>query len=366
LNVCDCWNNCFALHITSGELRSLQDQSNVYCDPKLLHFGPFCTDDFATNHNGFLSFYLCDVSGTPDKDIKNDPTYFKDNCHELERSPHASCESGNDKTCGPIDPKYPGRWVVPCRSPKASDQVLGGPNGKMAYKIPNKEIKHGVVQAYWLTQNTCNAPDGFMDNYKYPSAWAGCPCDGGATGAHPKQKSCTAVGLTPEEFFNCADVRVSSSGASTGSDESGPSSPEIDTSKKATTPSTTTTNTTDATESAATTVSTTAGDAAENSDVSSEEDCPPDSESADEAESDAASAPSTSAPTTTSSTVTVCTSGKQYMAPGELDKQPDDASCTQDWKQCGGIGHKGSTKCCNSAHKCVQLSAYYHQCKASS
>jgi hypothetical protein len=175
---------------------------------------PHVPDDLATNHNGFLSFYLCDVSGTPDKDIKNDVQFFKENCHELERSPHPSCEAGTDKTCGPIDPKYPGRWVVPCPDATGGDQVVGGPSGKMAYKIPDKEIKIGVIQAYWLTQNTCNAPDGFMDNYKYPSAWAGCPCDGGATGAHPKQKSCTATGQIPEEFFTCADVRVSASGSS--------------------------------------------------------------------------------------------------------------------------------------------------------
>jgi Lytic polysaccharide mono-oxygenase, cellulose-degrading len=175
---------------------------------------PVLSDDFSTNHNGFVSFYLCDVSGTPDHDIKDDLQFWKENCQELERSPHPSCESGNDKTCGPIDPKYPGRWVVPCRDPGAEDQVLGGPNGKMAYKIPNKEIKQGVIQAYWLTQNTCSSPDGFMASYKYPTAWAGCPGDGGSIGAKPSQSSCTKTGETPEEFFNCADVHVSAGGSS--------------------------------------------------------------------------------------------------------------------------------------------------------
>jgi hypothetical protein len=169
-------------------------------------------------------FYLCDVSGTHDLDVHDDVQFWKDNCHELERSPHSSCESGKDKSCGPIDQKYPSRWVVPCGEPGAADQVLGGPNGKMAYKIPDKEIKHGVIQAYWLTQNTCSSPDGFMEQYEYPSAWAGCSGDGGSVGGRPSQPSCLKSGQTPEEFFNCADVRVTRDGSGT-SDSKGNAEP---------------------------------------------------------------------------------------------------------------------------------------------
>jgi hypothetical protein len=128
-------------------------------------------DDFATNPNGFLSLYPCDVSGTPDNDILNDSQFLKDNCYELERSPHPSCESGDDNICVPIDLRHPGHWMVPCpdHSGGGGGQVVGGPNGTMTYKIPNKGIRHGVVSSI-LAQNTWNLPDGFLDHRQYPAA----------------------------------------------------------------------------------------------------------------------------------------------------------------------------------------------------
>lgn len=170
--------------------------------------------DATTNHNGYLEFYLCDVSKMAGEDISYDG--FAEHCHYLERSPNDSCESGKDKECGPIDPKWPGRWVLPCRNAGGDqgDQILGGSNGKMAYKIPDVEIEMGVVQMYWLTQNSCNDPDGFMENYNYPKAWAGCPGDGGSVGGKPSHEKCGAGGF-PEEFWNCADVQVTS-GAGAG------------------------------------------------------------------------------------------------------------------------------------------------------
>lgn len=106
--------------------------------------------DATTNHGGYVEFYLCDVENNPGQDIEF--STFSRDCHYLERVPNSSCESGNDMECGPIDPKFPGRWVLPCRNGAGDqgDQVLGGSNGKMAYRIPNVNIKVGVVHMYWL------------------------------------------------------------------------------------------------------------------------------------------------------------------------------------------------------------------------
>jgi Lytic polysaccharide mono-oxygenase, cellulose-degrading len=105
--------------------------------------------DFTANHGGYLEFYLCDVSKMPGQDISFQG--FKENCHYLERVADASCESGSDRDCGPIDTRYPGRWIVPCRNRAGDqgDQVIGGASGKMAYRLPNVEIKMGVIQSYW-------------------------------------------------------------------------------------------------------------------------------------------------------------------------------------------------------------------------
>jgi hypothetical protein len=107
-----------------------------------------------SGQGGYLEFYLCDVSNMPNGDISWQG--FGEHCHYLERVPHASCESGNDIECGPVDQDFPGRWVLPCGSAggDTGDQVLGGENGKMQYRIPNVQIEKGVVQMYWLTQNS--------------------------------------------------------------------------------------------------------------------------------------------------------------------------------------------------------------------
>lgn len=96
-------------------------------------------------HRGFMEFYLCDVENNPGQDIQFS-TFARD-CHYLERVPHTSCESGNDPDCGPIDPKYPGRWMFPC-----GGRTYGGENGKMAYRLPNKKINVGVIHAYWMVR----------------------------------------------------------------------------------------------------------------------------------------------------------------------------------------------------------------------
>lgn len=99
------------------------------------------------NHRGYLEYYLCDVENNPGQDIQFS-TFGKD-CHYLERVPHPSCQSGDDPDCGPIDPRFPGRWAIPC-----GNRIFGGKNGKMAYRLPDKKINVGVVHAYWLVRSS--------------------------------------------------------------------------------------------------------------------------------------------------------------------------------------------------------------------
>jgi hypothetical protein len=154
---------------------------------------------------GFLEFRLCDVSQMPYQDISYDG--FAEHCHLLERVPEARCESGDDGECGPIDPTFPSRWVLPCGSAggDTGDQLMGGANGKMSYRIPDVEIEMGVIHMYWLTQNDCLTPDKFMQNYNYPRAWGDCAGDGGSVGGKPRHHElCDQPGMFPEEFWNCA------------------------------------------------------------------------------------------------------------------------------------------------------------------
>lgn len=153
--------------------------------------------DATANHGGFLEFRLCDVANMPHQDISWDgfPAY----CHLLQRVPHPSCESGEDPECGPVDPREPEKWVLPCgtASGDTGDQLLGG-SGKMAFRIPNVIIEQGVLQMYWLTTNDCTTS--FMENYDFPRSWGNCKGDGGSLGGKPQHHiHCGDHGKFPEE-----------------------------------------------------------------------------------------------------------------------------------------------------------------------
>lgn len=163
--------------------------------------------DITTPHGGYLEFYLCDVSASGDISEAN---FNNGDCYLLERAPSAECEAGTLKhKCGPIDPAYKSRWYLPCRESDQSpqNQIVGGSDGSMAYKIPNHVMEKAVVAAYWLTSNSCN-PRG-QKEYFQKGVWSavdGCPGDGGTVGGFNSDHvgDCdTQEGKWPEEFFNC-------------------------------------------------------------------------------------------------------------------------------------------------------------------
>lgn len=305
--------------------------------------------DVTAHHNGFLQFFLCDVSATGD--VEESKEFFNAHCYELERSPHPSCESGTDMDCGPIDPEFPGRWVLPCKTGKG-DQVMGGDNGKMAYKIPDVEMLDAVVIAYWATANTCNPPDGFMDDYAYPQVWldSKCPSDGGAVGARPTFRDCLTTGQVPEEFFNCADVQITGAGGGGG----GRVAPRR-----------------------VSPVSVTKPDDAEVSDDEPEDEAPTKPVSSALPSADARPTPEAEDPEVIEeqkeAAETYATTGQTVdtkpKASADCMKQPDalmptesEDTCSGHWKQCGGKGYDGPVECCDKRYSCVSLNPYYSQC----
>ncbi len=106
-----------------------------------------------------------------------------------------------------IDPENPSRWYLPCRvsSSRDQDQIIGGSNGKMSYKIPNVAMEKAVIQIYWLTANSCN-PDGLKE-YFTSGKWTAvensrCQGDGGTVGGYRADHTGTCTtqdGKFPEE-----------------------------------------------------------------------------------------------------------------------------------------------------------------------
>lgn len=174
-----------------------------------------------TNHNGYFEFFLCDLDSCGTNDIEG-KCFKQGHCYKLLRVPHPDCEDldvNTDYECGPIDPKYPGRWYLPCRNtPHVGIHIVGGPSGTMRYKLPpGVSCRHCVLQWYWATANSC-APRGFldyMDTFDNPFGTT-CESDGGGRGAHRDGMGGCGGEAVPEEFWSCADVQITDSGKSAG------------------------------------------------------------------------------------------------------------------------------------------------------
>ncbi|OSX80170.1 hypothetical protein BU14_0058s0081 [Porphyra umbilicalis] len=172
-----------------------------------------------TSHNGFFEWWVCDLDACGAMDLTNGCFGVPGACTRLDRVAHPSCEAGTDVACGPIQAAYPSRWYMPCRGNPpptvGNTQVLGGPDGKMRYRLPAAlTCTRCVIQWYWVTANSCNPPG--MAEYNFPAAWAGCPGDGGSVGGIARGAApCGPGGKWPEEFWTCADVVIGAGGGPT-------------------------------------------------------------------------------------------------------------------------------------------------------
>lgn len=136
------------------------------------------------HHNGFFTFYICNIDSCGDEISAR--CFHEGHCQQLMRAPSV-CDSGFDQECGPIDRNNPGRWYLPCRPPPAQF-LLGGPNGKMRYRLPaDITCDHCVIQWYWASSNTCNVA-GVVEYFEGPDGpnWPACPGQGGAIGGYTK------------------------------------------------------------------------------------------------------------------------------------------------------------------------------------
>ena len=159
----------------------------------------------STHHHGWFEFKICDNSdGGP-------ITQSCLNEHVLVRDP-------SDPSISPIDQKYPSRYyMIPKCHPESMKQ-------SMRYLLPpGLTCEHCVLQWYWVTANSCHGggyegvafPETFVKNGKevrYDDKTA-CPDgDGGAVGWYPRlpleSSKCREGKGYPEEFWNCADIRI--------------------------------------------------------------------------------------------------------------------------------------------------------------
>lgn len=167
------------------------------------------------HHNGFMELHLCDIEKCGGE-ISED--CFKDgHCYQLQRAPNNDCDSGNDLRCGPIDRKYPGRWYFPCPILPFKNNVSHRYGGKkMQYLLPSGvNCEHCVLHWYWAASNDCNPP-GMLEYFDGPDApkWGQCPGPVGSRGGITRSHKECSGDRFPQEYYQCADISVKSSGNS--------------------------------------------------------------------------------------------------------------------------------------------------------
>lgn len=163
------------------------------------------------HHNGFFEFHVCDVDRcggeVAEKCFKNGL------CRLLRRAASKTCDSGFNKNCAPIDKQYPGRWYVPCtKRTKSRPYDIFGSGGSMRYRLPpGFKCKHCVLHFYYAAADRCNPPGvlEFFQGGNGPKKWGNC---GG--GYKDRIPQCTSRGAFSEEYYNCADISIGSSGSS--------------------------------------------------------------------------------------------------------------------------------------------------------
>lgn len=158
------------------------------------------------HHNGFMEIHICDVKKCGGE--ISEGCFKNGHCYQLQRARVPVCETGQDRECGPVDRRHPGRWYLPC-SRGSGVQTYGG--YRMRYKLPPRlSCDHCVLHWFWSAANTCNPP-GVIDYYDgpfRPKSWANCPGQGGARGGVTRvQRDCQGSRM-PEEYYQCADIRI--------------------------------------------------------------------------------------------------------------------------------------------------------------
>lgn len=167
------------------------------------------------NHNGFFQFHICNLKKCGGV---LSPKCFttKGACKELKRASNTVCDSGTSRMCGPIDRKNPGRWYVPCPLNVGvyPNKIYGaldnyGMRGEVKYHLPSKFVcSHCVLHFFYTSASNCNPP-GVKEYFEGPKRplWGRCPGANSAVGQYADTGLCGGRNF-PEEYMNCADVRV--------------------------------------------------------------------------------------------------------------------------------------------------------------
>lgn len=308
----------------------------------------------STNHLGHFTYFICDV-GRCGGDV-NEKCFHQGHCKKLIRAVEPECESATNKRCSPIDPKFPGRWYVP---QGLMDTM------KMKYQLPKGLVcKDCVLLWYWATANSC-FDRGVQDYFKkYPSYNL------------KSQENMSLCGSSfPEEFWNCADVRVTGLGVpdpeimpptfDSDDDKDGDEKEEDELTLLNDEVSPVSAETMNSMLHAPEKAQSQSG--IQHHHVPQPTDPPmiaptvtPSPRRTERCHTGITNSPISSNSNHSSATASQVDNKKKAMKNGKM--QNASGKCQAKWKQCGGKEYTGATNCCTGL-QCAKLNDYYFQCK---
>jgi len=260
------------------------------------------TVQITAHHKGHFEFRICDRG--LDEATLGTRQEGQDCLNEwvLERvAPISSC-SPNDSNpdCQPLDPAHPERWYLP---PPSYSMLYN-----MRYQIPSGlGCQHCTLQWYYSSGNSCTHDSDYQVYFRNMKA------EGWSADNWWKPSASICGSSVGEQFWNCADIAVLSSGDQPTPTPAPNPMPTVSVPTPMPTPMTT-----------------------------------PEQEPTAEAEPE--SEEDESEPTPAPS-----------LAP--VPTPPSDSSaCVNLWNPCGGSNHQ-PPRCCPAGSYCYEQSVWYHQCR---
>ncbi|CAN0447871.1 unnamed protein product [Laminaria digitata] len=159
----------------------------------------------STNHWGHLEFFICNADDMTDPDGVVTQGCF--NMHPLDRAE-------DDDSASRIDPNHVGRYFLDptCRASE-TDQTM--PEGAFAgdvatarYQLPEGlTCSRCILQMVYYTGNSCRHPG--YDEFN-PASWDSECAPNTADWINTGVGMCGDGDAYPEEFWNCADIEITS------------------------------------------------------------------------------------------------------------------------------------------------------------
>jgi hypothetical protein len=152
--------------------------------------------EITAHHRGHFEFRMCDAA------LLSDPKTVTWACLAQNVLKRVSVPG----EVSPVDTNHPERYYLEPECAPGYNKTVA-----MKYQVPsNLTCERCVLQWWWVTGNTCNPPD-YEKRSSQPAHVA--------SGCEWWQSALPKCGVSyPEEFWNCADVRVAGAAVPSGSD----------------------------------------------------------------------------------------------------------------------------------------------------